>query len=219
MSDIEVDKIWGGIGQSILIAGDIEIENPAFLRNQLNIEADSNALLPAQNLADLGDFKVARNNLSVLPFLPDAHFSQTYAGFVYSGTFPTGIITRALNTTHRNIIGAILSGNQINLPEGTYYVKFRAAAMRVDTHKAYLRNVTTGVTVLDGSGEHSNNANGGNNWSDGEGVIVVTSVGHSFAIRHQCNASSGNEYGQGIDHPSSEAPTHTYTDIKIWKVT
>ena len=218
MSEIEVDKISGGAGKPLKLMGDVEVENPAYLRNQLDIDADSNALLPAQNLADLGDFKVARNNLSVLPFLPDAHFSQTYAGFVYSGVFPSAIITRTLNTTHRNIIGAILTANQINLPEGTYYVKFRAAAMRVDTHKAYLRNMTTGVTVLDGSGEHSNNISGGNNWSEGEGIIVVTSVGHSFAIRHECNASSGNEYGQGIDHPSSEAPSHTYTDIKIWKV-
>lgn len=223
MGILKADGIEGRGGQPFVLKGEFafETENDATAFAALLGGVGGgggDALLKAQNLLDLIDKAVARRNLGVLPYLPDVHFSQSYAGFTYSGQFPTGHITRQLNTTHRNLIGAVLSGNAFSLPAGEYYIEFEAPAMRVDAHKASLHNMTTSTNVVEGSAEHSNNTTGGNNWSRGAAIVMVTNNSHQFAVKHWCNASSGNSFGQGIQSNSSEAPANKYTDVKIWKV-
>ena len=81
------------------------------------------------------------------------HVREVQASGVAGSASVAAWTNRVLNTTVLNTIsGALLAGNQITLPPGTYDISavmnvFSAASMG---HKARLRDITNGITLLEG---------------------------------------------------------------------
>ncbi len=85
------------------------------------------------------------------------HVRDEKSSGTQSGTFTAGSWqTRTLNTVTTNeISGASLASDQITLPSGTYSIDAHADALRVDGHKAKLRDTTNSVDLIIGTSEFS----------------------------------------------------------------
>lgn len=129
------------------------------------------------------------------------------------GTSAIGIQTRTLNTiTVNEIAGAALSGNQITLPAGTYYIEAVAPFFASGTSKLYLYNITSGSNLIIGPNSYS----AGGNYSatitslSAKFTIYETSI---FEIRQYLGATYSNT---GLGNATSQG-MEIYTNVMIWK--
>lgn len=115
------------------------------------------------------------------------------------GTFTAGAWrTRVINAEVIDTSGiASIAGNQITLAKGLYEVSIRCPAYRVDGHRARLRNITAGTTLINGLQSYSPSAVD-NSVSiaeiRGQILLAVTSV---LEIQHWCNTTRATD-GFGV---------------------
>ncbi len=108
------------------------------------------------------------------------------------GTFTSSAWQTRLLNTEQDPDGILsLSGNQITLQAGTYYLKGIAPAYAVNRHKARFYNVTTSAELCQGM----NNFAG--NFSVAEVDCIVTLTGETIVqLEHQCQTTqSTNGFG------------------------
>lgn len=122
--------------------------------------------------------------------------------------------TRVLNTTVTNeISSASLSSNQVSLPAGTYYAKARSPYNNANAnHKARLRNVTDGSTLLVGSSAY-NSAGSQQTDSLVEGRFTLSGT-KTVELQHWTTSNPTNSLGL----PVSSGEVEVYAELMIWKV-
>jgi len=132
------------------------------------------------------------------------------------GTFSNGAWrVRTLNVLEGDQSFVSLSGNQIILQEGRYFIRAEAPATSVDQHQAKLRNISLGTDEIIGSKGNSSSTSTSTDFSVVEGVVDVYSS-TIFEIQHRCGTSkSDNGFGSGT---SSFGVSSIYTQVSITKL-
>lgn len=172
------------------------------------------AMLASNNLSDVANPTTARYNISAAS-VPDVIVEEQQPSGTGAGTFTSGSFqTRLLNTLVRNAASlASLSSNQVTLPSGTYYFRWRAPAFVVDNHKTKLRNVTDSADVALGTSSYSVSTGSGYTESTGSAVVTI-SASKTFSLMHQCvTTRSGNGFGVGAGFG-----TEVYARLEITKI-
>lgn len=134
------------------------------------------------------------------------------------GTFTQGAWqTRTLNTTigSNTITGSSLLNNQFTLPSGTYRIFATAPAYIVNRHKAKLRNITDASDTLIGTSEYAPSSGTVVTLSLIRGIFTITSS-KIFEIQHQCQSTSSNTNGFGVE--SNLGVVEIYTVVELWKI-
>ncbi|WP_448953083.1 hypothetical protein [Labrys neptuniae] len=129
-------------------------------------------------------------------------------------------VTRALNTIKRNTIGATLTSNQITLPAGTYYARWRCVAGSNGgtgvsyTTRAKLYNVTASSNIeLTNTETAYSSVSASSLTNTGEttftiGSSTVVDVRQISGITAATTGNASNISGEG----------EVYSSIELWKV-
>lgn len=133
-------------------------------------------------------------------------------------TFTSGAYRqRVLNTTVRNNIGATLATNQITLPAGTYYARWRAPAFAVDAHKTRLFNITNNNLIALGSSSYalsgSTSAVSSETYSEGSAIFTLT-TSNVIELDHRCETTTTSG---AFGFATSFGDTEIYSELQIWK--
>ena len=134
------------------------------------------------------------------------------------GTFNSGSWeTRDLNTEIADPDGIVsISSNQFTLQAGTYLIKAKAPAWRVNLHQLRLQNITDSATVKYGTcGQAYGSGNYGYNMThsfvDARFIISEAKV---FELQHRCSISASTS-GFGTDN--SFSGVEKYAVVEIYK--
>ena len=142
----------------------------------------------------------------------DEKASGTVGG---SGTASTWN-TRDLNTeTYNGITGASLASNQVTLAAGTYLIEGWAQGFRTGQHKARLRNITLGTTIILGSSERGNTVDSSGSPSMFK-TRVVLSAETDLELQFYYTSSSGGTSAYGT--PTSAGVNEVYAELFITKI-
>lgn len=131
------------------------------------------------------------------------------------GTNTVGTQTRTLNTLRGNTItGASLGSNQITLPAGTYRVRAIVPAVNVETHRAYLYNVTDSSIILLGNSCNARASVDSDLTSSSSHIFgrFTLAAQKVIEVRHYTN-SAVTTYGLGA--PVANSGNEVYTMIEI----
>lgn len=136
-----------------------------------------------------------------------------------SGTFTAGsYVTRVLNTVE-NPSGhtwVSLSSNQFTLAPGTYKIRARAPAVKVDIHKAKIRNITDSVDAIVGNAQQTSTTAGSQSTNDAwvEGVITIA-TSKTFELQHRCTATFASN---GLGTTATLGENEIFATVEIVKV-
>ncbi len=144
------------------------------------------------------------------------HVQDQKASGLDGGTFTSGAWrTRDLNTVLTNeIAGASVSGNQMTLPSGDYFILASAPAYTVGSHRAKMFNVTDASDILIGTSEAMSTASNVQTRSFLAGRFTLASE-KIVELRHRGASTSS---GTGFGVASSFSDPEIYADVSIWKV-
>lgn len=130
--------------------------------------------------------------------------------------------TRLINTSHQYNVpvpygtAAGLLDNQFQLSAGDWWIRGRAPAEQVDSHRARLYNVTNANSPLIGCTTQCVGVDNGDQvMTDSifEGVITL-STDCVFELQHRCTLSGSIGFGFGYDLGVNEI----YSQITCWKL-
>ncbi len=134
----------------------------------------------------------------------------------HAGTFTNGDWrTRDLNTEVADPDGIVsISSNQFTLGAGSYLIKWKAPAYRVDRHQTRLRNITASSSPSYGMSCYADDDSGGQNVTISTGAYRATLSGSTvFEVQHRCEVTQAS-VGLGI---SNEQGLEVYTQVEIYK--
>lgn len=126
--------------------------------------------------------------------------------------------TRPLNTVLNNTIaGASLASNRITLPAGSYRIRARAPACRMDRHRIRLRNVDAGTTLLLGSSQYAD-AGADGDCTDGTlwgrfSLAAETDLEIQHYITNSV-ASSGGDFGFAASTGDVEIYAEVWVEVE-----
>lgn len=131
------------------------------------------------------------------------------------GTFTSGAWqTRTLTQQFSFIPGASITGNQITLPSGVYWIDASAPAYAVNGHQLKLYNVTDSVDEIFGLSSHTG-ANGFNDRAVIHASLVVSGGPKVYELRHKCQSTvTGNGFGKAANVSGIEV----FAEINIRKL-
>ena len=145
---------------------------------------------------------------------PFMHVQEQQPQLTDAGASAAGDNDRNLNTVlHNDISGASLSGGEVTLPAGQYYIEGSAPAMRTQRHQLKLYD-SADNEILRGTIEYQddNTTYGGQSRSFVNGVITLASATAIKLTHFTQDAEGGN--GLGISTSSGVA---VFSDLRIWK--
>ncbi len=205
-----------------IVDGDVTLAKIQNLTTDRLLGRETAGSGPVEQLTIGAGLTLAAGELSATnPFGQQLFHVRDEKGFgTDGGTFTNGAWrTRDLTTILTNeISGASRSGNQLILPDGTYYIEASAPADRVNDHRARFENVSLGSTMVIGTNTRAADSTGG----DGTRATVkgrFTSSGgpHTFELQHRCVESrSINGFGLAFN---VSGINEVYTEVLIWKIT
>tara|TARA_R100001086_G_scaffold235620_1_gene158612 strand:- start:338 stop:940 length:603 start_codon:yes stop_codon:yes gene_type:complete len=167
-------------------------------------------------LPDSADGTVAKT--SDISFTSYALICDSKGNNTDGGTFTSGAWrTRDLNqeiSDEDSIVS--ISSNQFTLGAGSYLIKFRAPAVKVDFHVTKLILITAGVSSFSEKAGSSEYTGGGVLQTVSFGVARVTLTGSgAFEIQHQASVTKTTD---GFGQPSNGyANESIYTTVEIYK--
>jgi hypothetical protein len=143
-----------------------------------------------------------------------AYLSDVKANTTAAGTaFATVYGTRTLNTLVDNTgIVTSLAANQFTLNKGVYNIDATCQAYLANAHRARIRNITDGTTILLGSSEYANGST--QNTSRVNGEITITSS-KTFELQHFTTTATATN---GLGVPASSGESEVYATCKITKI-
>lgn len=158
----------------------------------------------------------ARNSAVPTSSVPYLHVRDEKASGTPAGSSVAADITqtRTLNTIVSNTMGASLASNTITLPAGTYQCRIRAPAGFVQSHAAYLYNVTDGAYTKTGSTQFAPPT--GQTYTDStvSGQFTI-SAPKSFTVRHYTQ----NAYGAyGLGQQAATGQVEVYAEAEFWRI-
>lgn len=123
--------------------------------------------------------------------------------------------TRTLNT-ERSDTGAIVSvaSNQFTLAAGTYRIKAKAPAYKVDQHQCRIRNITDGNTTAYGTTSAAGASDSVVTFSEVETVVTITGS-TVFELQHRCTTTNT---GDGFGIAGSFGGVEVYSVVEIYKL-
>jgi len=143
--------------------------------------------------------------------ISDVKTNTTAGGAATSGAYQT----RTLNTVSDPFgIVTSLTANQFTLQAGEYYIEASAPAVRVDQHKAKLRNITDSTDTIIGTAEYSTSTAGSGSSSIVRGNLLISSA-KTFEIQHRVGTTQAT-FGYGF--AASFGDVEIYTQVKITKI-
>jgi hypothetical protein len=126
----------------------------------------------------------------------------THAGSFTAGTW----VTRPLNTEVDPSGIVTLAANRFTLAAGTYHLRARAPAFRVNGHQIRLRNITDSTTTVSGGAAHSgSSADYAQTFSEIDHVFTLASS-KTFEIQHRCETtgSASSSFGRAANFGEAE---------------
>lgn len=150
----------------------------------------------------------ARTNLGVSRVAQDyIELREIQAAGVDGGAFNNGASrTRAINTEVVDTGGhaAILGGGQFSLAAGTYRFRIFSVAYEVDSHVAWLQNITDAVTVAIGDAARSAAAADCNTVSMVTGRFTIAGT-KTMEIQTQCGSTKAvSGFGKAVNLGKAE---------------
>lgn len=144
------------------------------------------------------------------------HVQDEQTSGTSGGTFSAGsFVKRTLNTVKTNeITSASLSSSVISLPAGTYHVRARAPANRVQEHQLRLRNTTDSTDLVLGSNALTNSGIGQmvtDSHLEGRFTLAGTK---NVELQHRCGTTL---VGSGFGTANGWG-TEIYAQVWIWKI-
>jgi len=132
---------------------------------------------------------------------------------ISAGSSISGVQTRVLNNQVSNTItGASLATNTITLPPGTYRINGSVPGYKVNSHHAYLYNVTDAEISIVGTSELSNSTSPSQTRSIIHGKLILASI-TQFQVRHATELAVTS---LGLGAPAG-GTAEVYTTIDIVK--
>lgn len=185
----------------------------------------------SRNIANLGQYPVPTDTTKTYTLTPGTGFVPAVSGggsapllMQVQDQKPSGTMggvstgafeTRALNTVIINqISGASVTGNNVSLPSGVYFVEGEAPSCAIH-HRSRIYNVTGSSVVINGTSEGSlQTADYVQTRSKSQCIITASSP---IAIRLEHRAvSTGNNFDLG--NACGFGVPEVYSEIKIWKL-
>lgn len=149
--------------------------------------------------------------------VPIANLYHTVAAGTHAGTFANGTwVDRPLNTEIDPNGIVTLAANAFTLAAGTYHIRARAPAFRINGHQIRLQNTTDGTTTAVGSSAHSGSS-GDYGQTDSVIDFVFTIAGaKTYKIQHRCetNGALGSSFGRAANLTVNEV----YCQVQITKM-
>jgi len=140
---------------------------------------------------------------------------QKTAGTDGGSAAPGGTwVTRTLNTVLRNIAGAVVSSNQVQLGAGTWRLEAWALASNSagNPSRLRIRNVTDSTTAALGEGAIHSSALVARNTAIG--IVTITST-KTFEVQHKKNtASSATDFGV----PIGDGDVEIYCEFRATRI-
>jgi len=151
----------------------------------------------------------ARTNLGVSRVTQDyIELREIQAAGVDGGAFNNGAArTRAINTEVVDTGGhaAILGGGQFSLAAGTYRFRIFSVAYEVDSHVAWLQNITDAVTVAIGDAARSAAASDCNTVSMVTGRFTIAGT-KTFEVQAQAQTTKAvSGFGKAVNLGKAES--------------
>lgn len=213
-----------GLTQSLTNVNNTSDANkPVSTATQTALDAKLDATLVSQDAAEAGEDTAGRTwsalrvkqaivaNKAKLLHIEDQRPNGTDGGTFSSGSY----IRRTLNTVVLNeISGSSLSGNQITLPSGKYYIEASCSAFAVSRHKAKLVNMTDSEDILIGSNSFSSTTTASitNSLICGQFELDAEKT---IEIQHRSQSSRSSD---GYGPASSFGDAEVYLQALIWRI-
>lgn len=146
--------------------------------------------------------------------LKDVQPSGTPAGTFTAGSYVTRVLNTVENPSGHTWVS--LSSNQFTLAPGTYRIRARAPAVKVDIHKAKIRNITDSVDAIVGNAQQTSTTAGSQSTNDAwvEGVITIASS-KTFELQHRCTSTFASN---GLGTTATLGESEIFATVEIVKV-
>jgi hypothetical protein len=136
----------------------------------------------------------------------------TNAGDFVSG----GWRRRDLNTIKTNeITGASLTGDQVTLPVGDYFMIARAPARSVSKHKIRWRNITNGANVIHGTTSVTSTSTAAETHGNVSGRFSVGGASKTFELQHRAEVTRNID---GLGTAANFGVPEVFAEVFLWKV-
>lgn len=142
--------------------------------------------------------------------IQDQKAANTDGGAFTSGAWQTRDLNTEVADTGSN---SALASNQITLQPGTYRCRISAPAFAVNEHKARLRNVTDGTTLLVGTSEFAYTGSFTTNRSLIEGRFTLAAA-KVLEVQHRGGAT---QVTNGFGAKTNFGEPEIYTSVELWK--
>ena len=140
------------------------------------------------------------------------NYIGTTTGAIVSGSWYTRALTSEV--TDNAGIGS-LAANQVSLPAGTYYSRFKAGGWSIDNHQSRLYNTTTAAALIYGSPMFATNATTIVTQSTGEGQFTLAAAS-VLELQHRAQTSNATGNAQGIS--AGFGGTDVFSQVEFWRL-
>ena len=177
-----------------------------------NVTLASNGNVSVAGALSAGSFTGA-GLFSSYAIIAERKSSGSAGGDVTANTWTA----RALNTEIADPDGIVtLSSNQFTLGAGSYLIKWRSPAHRVQAFNTALYNVTDSSYAGYGESSYSYNSDGSTVYGEGKARVTI-SGSKAFEIRIMIEASCGADSTGRSNNMSNYSAEETYTTAEIYK--
>lgn len=196
----------------ITTKGDLLVGNAADVAARLGVGTDGQVLTADAASTNGIKWAAAGSGSGYLGYISvqDQKTANTAGGTFTSGSYVTRTLNTEVTDTNND---CSLAANQITLAAGTYECLIHAPGRAVNRHKARLRNVTDGTTVLVGSSAYCDAASGA---SSTDSVIVgrfTIAASKALEVQHQAQTTCPTN-GLGVESNMSEIEVYTIVELR-----
>ena len=202
-------------GGSVSLKAPSSTTSNAAIELQLPVaDGSANQVIKTDGSGNLSFVTQSGGKFSSYALIADSKGNTTDGGTFTSGAWRT----RDLNQEISDEDGIVsISSNQFTLAAGTYLIKWKCPAMKVDHHVTKLKLITSSVssfTEKAGSSSYAGNGSVVQNESFGLARVTLTGSG-AFEIQHYGETTKSTDgFGQPANGYASES---IYTTVEIYK--
>ena len=202
-------------GGSVSLKAPSSTTSNAAVELQLPVaDGSANQVIKTDGSGNLSFVTQSGGKFSSYALIADSKGNTTDGGTFTSGAWRTRDLNQEISDED-SIVS--ISSNQFTLGAGSYLIKFRAPAMKVNFHVSKLILITSGVssfTEKAGSSEYTNDGSVIQTVSFGVARVTLTGSG-TFEIQHQCETTKTTD---GLGQPANGyASESIYTTVEIYK--
>ena len=202
-------------GGSVSLKAPSSTTSNAAIELQLPVaDGSANQVIKTDGSGNLSFVTQSGGKFSSYALIADSKGNTTDGGTFTSGAWRTRDLNQEISDED-SIVS--ISSNQFTLAAGTYLIKWKCPAMKVDHHVTKLKLITSSVssfTEKAGSSSYAGNGSVVQNESFGLARVTLTGSG-AFEIQHYGETTKSTDgFGQPANGYASES---IYTTVEIYK--